>query len=890
MLLILNEMNRFLKIILISLLSLIGLLVAGSAVVSYFFRDEIIGFVIESINKQVTSRIEVQSIHFSVFHKFPNAAVEFRQVEMNHAKDFDTLGFDPAHNRHLLFAESVFAELNLFRLLTGNYCITHIEMHNGNINMMTDQNNRHNFIFWKTSEKSTDDASPIELQNVTLRNVDVYYSHKRSNTVISLYTDRSRLSGRFLSQQYALTVDWQGAVRLFSVDDDVFIRDKTLELSGKLDVDHQMFTIRRSDLTLEKAEMTISGGFSTGDDVVLDLHVEGRQMNYISLVPLIPDQYRQKLIDYPGKGDVHFTASITGKAGDGNIPHVEVQFGMSRGQITHQQSKVGLTGLSFTGTFTTGEKNRRTTTALRINNFSCNFGGGTVKGRLSIQNFTKPQIAAKMVGNTDLGQLFRFVPDKQITLADGQIIYDLTVNAHLKNLSLTRTDNIDYLDLQGTATLKDVSVYLRDPVWRFSRINGSLQLGDRIVANHLTLILNGNDFDIDGYMERWSSYLLKQSNTIYVKANVLSQQFCVDSLLMSVSATTTGKTTTEVADKNPENAALLLPAHIEFEANMEATRFRYRMFEAERMKARLAYQPRILEISSISFSSMSGKVKGSGTIANDRANQIHVLGETALDQIEVKQLFHSFSNFGQDVLRAEHVKGKLSGNIGFAVGWNNRMQLLQDEVTVEGRIELDGGELVNFEPLNHLSRFVALEELQNIRFSKLLTQVSISDRRLTFPQTDIQSSAFDIMGSGEHNFDNNYTYRVKILLSELLATKARKAKRENRENEYMEDGGKRAALYLKITGQGSDFKINYDKQSAVASIAADIRNEKQTIKSILKEEFGWFKKDSLLKPTSPANTGKLRFTFDEENPQDELTGKKRKKQEKDEEKIKVEWE
>jgi hypothetical protein len=236
------------------------------------------------------------------------------------------------------------------------------------------------------------------------------------------------------------------------------------------------------------------------------------------------------------------------------------------------------------------------------------------------------------------------------------------------------------------------------------------------------------------------------------------------------------------------------------------------------------------------------------------------------------------------------VKGKLSGDLGFAAGWDNRMQLLQDEVAVEGKMELDGGELVNFEPLNNLSRFVALEELQNIRFSKLRTRISVKNRKLTLPQTDIQTSAFDIMGSGEHHFDNSYTYRVKILLSELLAAKARKAKRENRENEYVEDGGKRAALYLKVEGKGSDFKINYDKKSATASVAADIRNEKQTIKSILNEEFGWFKKDSLLKSASPANTGKLRFSFDDEPQPEKATESKKKTQEKDGEKIRVEWE
>jgi len=854
-------MNRFLKIILITLLSIASFLALGSGIISYFFQDETIRFVVESINKHVvTSRIEVQSAHFSVVRKFPYAAVEFKHVVMSPARNFDTLSFDPVFSRHLLTAESVFAEMNLFRMLTGDYRITHIEVRDGNIHLLTDQNGKHNFIFWKTPEDTTGESSPIELQNVTLRNVDVYYGHKQSATSLALHADHAQISGRFSSQQYTVTTDWQGAVRLFSVDEDVFIREKALELTGKLDANNNIFTIRRSDFTLAKVEMSVSGGFSVGDEVHLDLHIEGQQLDYVSLVSALPDSYRQKLNDYPGKGVVNLTASISGKAGSGSIPHIEAQFGMTQGQITHRQSKVRLTNLTFTGTFTTGDKNRRTTTALHIRDFGCNLNDGMLKGSLSLQNFSRPQITAKISGNNDLEQLYHFIPGNQIASAKGRMNCDVTVKSLLKKLTLTKADDIEQFELQGTVSFNDVSMHLREPAYRFNRINGTLKLDNRITTSNLSLMHNGNDFTIDGYMERLVPFMLNRSKTLYLKANVTSRHLCVDSLLTSNS-----KALPAVVDKTSENKALLLPGNIEFDANLEAVKFSYQKFEAERMNAQLIYRPRVLDIRSVSFASMTGKITGSGTIANDNAQNLHVYGETALQQVDVKQLFRSFDNFGQDKLRYEHVNGKLSGDLGFVIGWDQRMQLRQNEVAVEGRMDLDGGELVNFEPLNNLSRFVALEELQNIRFSKLRTQVSIREKKLTFPQTDIQTSAFDITGSGEHHFDNNYTYRVKILLSELLAAKARRAKRENQENEYVEDGGKRTALYLKIAGQGEDFEITYDRQSAKASVAEDIRNEKQTLKSILNEEFGWFKKDTtLVKPTVPDDTGKLRFTFDEE--------------------------
>jgi hypothetical protein len=480
-----------------------------------------------------------------------------------------------------------------------------------------------------------------------------------------------------------------------------------------------------------------------------------------------------------------------------------------------------------------------------------------------MQNFARPQITARISSIVDLEQLHQFFSGQQISSAGGAMRAEVTVNTQLKKLRLSGTDDFEQLSLQGTVIFRGVSLHLHESFYRFSDVNGSLQFGNRVTTNNLTLMLNGADLKINGYMERLSPYLLNRSKTVFIKADVQSQLICVDSLL-TTSSGISGNALPATANATTENTAPLLPANIEFDANLETAKFRYMSFEADNLKASLAYQPRVLEIRSASFSSMSGKLTGTGVIANDRNNCIQVRGETMLDRFEVGDLFRSFNNFGQDVLRAEQVKGRLSGDIGFAILWDSRLQLQQEKVVVEGLMNLDGGELVNFEPMNNLSRFVALEELQNIRFSNLSTRISVKDGKITLPQTDIRTSAFDVTGSGEHLFDNSYTYRVKILLSELLAAKARRAKRENRENEYIEDGGKRAAIYLKVTGKGSDFKISYDTQSARASIAEDIRNEKQTLKGILKDEFGWFKKDTLVKPATPNDAGKLRFIFDDE--------------------------
>ena len=828
-----------------------SLLALGSGIISYFFQDEIIRLVLESINNHITTRIQVQSANFSMMRKFPNATVEFKNVVINHSKGFDSLSFDSEKRQQMLLAESVFIEMNLFRLLSGDYRITSIEARNGNINLLTAQNGCHNFIFWKTSAQN-DEGSPIELENVTLRNVGIYYNYKQTNTVLALHADRANLSGKFSSQRYVMSVDWEGAVKLLSIDNDNYIQDKSLELTGKLDVENKTFTIRNCDLTLAKNKMSVSGGFIIDDVLNLNLRIDGKDMDYTSLTSLAPVAYRQYLNDYPGKGALSFTAAVKGVAGKGKTPQIEAQFSMKKGHITHRQTQIKLSNLSFSGTFTSGELNRRSTSVLNVRNIECTFGGGTLKGSFSLRDFVKPLIVINIAGNTDLKQLHAFIPARtKILSAEGQMSCNMTIAALLNKMSLTKTDDIEKLAIKGAVRFGDASLRFKEPDFRFSQINGTLQIGNNVSTDDLSLILNSNDFKINGNIEHLTPYLINQSKSLSLNATISSQYLCIDSLLFSNAAPT-------VNNQNIESAALSFPENIDFDTNIEAQKFHYQKFEAERLKARLVYKPTTIEIKSIAFSVMSGNVKGSGVVSNDKAGNLRVYGETTLSQLDVRQLFTTFDNFAQDKLRAEHVAGKLSGELDFVVGWDKKMQLRQNDIFVEGKMDLDGGELINFEPLNNLSTFVALEELQNIRFPKLRTQISIKDRKLTFPGTDVKTSSFDIICQGEHSFDNIYAYRVKILLSELLAAKARKVKRENKENEYLEDDGKRTALYLIITGQGDNFKMSYDKQSAKASVAEDIRNEKQSLKNILKEEFGWFNKDTTITTTTPNDNNNIK--------------------------------
>jgi len=189
-------------------------------------------------------------------------------------------------------------------------------------------------------------------------------------------------------------------------------------------------------------------------------------------------------------------------------------------------------------------------------------------------------------------------------------------------------------------------------------------------------------------------------------------------------------------------------------------------------------------------------------------------------------------------MKAENITGSLSGSISFQLPFDSLLNPAIKSVIAEGKYNLVNGSLVNFDPVKQLSSFIALSELENIRFDQLQNDFFIRNNFFYAPQMEVKSSAVDLSVNGKHSFDNNYEYHVKMLLSEILSNKARENRTVSSEfGEVEDDGLGRTSIFLKIIGNGDDAKVSYDMKAAGNQLKNDIRKEKETLKTILDQEY-----------------------------------------------------
>jgi hypothetical protein len=309
--------------------------------------------------------------------------------------------------------------------------------------------------------------------------------------------------------------------------------------------------------------------------------------------------------------------------------------------------------------------------------------------------------------------------------------------------------------------------------------------------------------------------------------------------------------------------AFSFPNDIEARIRFSTDNLVYKSFRAEKVSGLLSFNRGVLDLSELNINAVGGVARGEFFIAQTRKKSFLSHGKFTFENIDINQTFKTFRNFGQDFLKAENIEGSLSGNLTLTMPLDSVLNPDIKAITAEGKYIIENGTLRNFEPVKALSGFIELSELETITFSRLENDLFIRNNYLAVPQMDIRSSAADFSVNGKHSFDLSYEYHVKVYLSELLSKKARNNSRYSTEfGPVEEDGLGRTSIFLKLTGNADNLKVTPDMKATRNNIKQSLNKEKVTLKSILNEEYGWYKNDTTVK----AGTGskpKFRIQFEE---------------------------
>ncbi len=827
-----KNIQKYLIRTLLGILIFLFLVVSGGYLIIYYNQNTIKNLFVAEINKSLQTEISVKDIEFSVFDKFPNASLNFKEIV---AKD----AVKDSIKATLLTAKSIFLEFNLWDLYYKHYRIKHIELIDAVVNLKVDEMGNDNFHCWKSTGKQNNSKFEFSLKNIKFKNVQIKYINKAALQYYDILVENAIAKGDFSNEIQALKLDGSLQINHFQSGEVVYFSNEKakVSLAGNINTIEEFVEIKNGDLRLNDLDFDVKGNiFYASSNKKLQLLIKGKDIQLHNFIKELPKQQQTYFNNYESKGIFDLQMEIKGNYGGVHLPLIAASFSFRNGEIFHKKSNARLTNVMLKGSYNNGEDAKSENNRLTVQQFSCNLKKGKINASFTINDFKNPTINCIASANLNLQDLQQFIKTDNIVNMQGNLAINIDFKGKINKKALKVTDFINS-QTTGQATISDVMLKLKNDNRNYTNFNGIFRFTNNdIEINKLTGNISSSDVNLKGYFRNVIPFIFLENQKIEVNADLFSSNLDLDEIIGN-KYTTTGFAEFRLSD------------NYIFKFSLIADKAKYKKFKANNLKGKLSYNNRLFKAEQLSMVSMDGNVSGNMMIDGSQNAKFLISCDVNTSKVNAQQLFYVFDNFGQKNLTSDNISGNISANVQFAAFFNSYLQVDKKSIWSKIDVKIENGKLLNYQPLMKLSRFINIDDLKEVSFKTLQNQILINDETIHIPAMDIQSTAINLGISGEHKFNNVINYRINILLSEL-SSKKRKLRKQQRQESIQElgyeedDGLGRTKLFLKVSGTIDNPIFKYDVKGLKDKLILDFKNEKRNLNNILKEEFKWLQRDS----------------------------------------------
>ncbi len=786
-------------------------------------EDKIKTKIITEVNQQIDVPVKVDGdITLSLIRHFPYASLTFSDISID----------DRLNNRDqkLLQAEEFSLLCNIFSLFGDELEFSKVVLRNGELNLVKNSSGKTNFeIFKKQSSQPTSNLS-IQLKKALIKSVHFTFNDYTQSIATDVNIEEVLLGGNFGEESFKLHSSSKLNVAYLRMSGEEFLSNRNLKADISLNVNkaRKKYEFTEGAISIDNSEFTITGFFATlKNNTQLDFKLLNGGKDIQQLFSLFPEKYKANFAHASGTGEYAIVASVKGNVGKTSLPDISASVDLKNSEIQLGRYNKLLKNVNAKASYSLAKDG---TDKLQISNFNCTLNEQPFNFKLSLVHLSNPDFDFYANGILHVEELQELIPDSLVQDMGGTITFN---NFHLKGSKRDFTE-VENSSLTGSGEFRLNGIEFRQNGVTYGNINGLLKYENQLIdAQNFTFNFLSTDFNFTGTIENLFPYVFnlstkRRANDIVLGINgsVKTQTFNLSGILETYDKK--NRPQTQVREKIKIREIFNMKGNLV----VDMERFVFRQMNFTNLKTNLLVAPGMVQINQLSANAMKGQIRTAGLITFTDDNSLNLNIDLRATELNIPQIFSECENFGQTALTDKNLKGTVSIAIVLNATWKNYKELDESSLSAIIDYQIKNGELIKFEPLKAASKFIKMEELEDIRFADLENTVKIGEGRIDVPEFEIKTSALNLMFFGYHYFNNDIDYHFKINLHKLLA---QKFSRRNQDADYIEsDPYEGVNIYLTMTGNLSNPKIKFDKSSVRKKVLTDFRNEKDVLKGLLK--------------------------------------------------------
>lgn len=840
----------------------IVILISGSL---YLFKDRIIGVVISEVNTHLKVPVSVGEVDLAFWGSFPNLSVDFKQVYIQDAFKNST------KKDTLLYTERIRLKFNPIDLWNKNYHVKAIQISPGTLQLKINKQGKVNYDIFKPSDSKSSTSFDLKLEKIELENVRFGYQNSLTNQIYKTKFIASTLAGDFSASKFSVVAEGNAMVLRAKSGGVTLLSNKSLKYDLKLDVDSEKGTV-----SLPKAIINVAGlPFEINGKVdadSLNFRVKSKDIQLSDVVNKFSLAATDDIKKFQGAGLVNFDLAINGAVESTAPTTINCDFGVENGSLIEPFQGLKIREINVEGEYSNEGGVEEEFLELRKLHFKT--AGGPFNGAIRMTEFENPVIIGNASGNIDLNvahAIFKFPVIENVKGA-------VSVDTDFSIQSLTETGAVDVKKCDGNVEMRNVWLKLLDDKRTFENIKGSIFLrGNEAGIHNASLKIGSSDLKLNGIFSNLFDYL-KGLSALQTNIDIESNNLKIEDL-----GTTTKK------EKIEESRIFVLPNDINGSIKLTVGTLRYEHHIFSNILGKMQIQERRLHFPQLSLVNAEALVSGALVIEEKSPEIFTITAKVATKNLKFKPLFKEWENFEQSVLTDQNISGRAEAELYFFAPFDLRSGIVMNSIDAKLDLRVFDGQLKNVSSFKDITQSLKTtsgklvlgkknidlleQKLNSISFNTMENSILIKNGVVQIPKMHIGSTALDMDVAGSHSFDNEIDYRFIFRFRDLMANE--------RDSEFGQiiDDGTGIKMYMRMHGTLENPIIEWDDVSRKEQAQENREQAKEDAKSILKTEFGLFKKDTSVNIYVPKEVPKedLKIQFGPATKKEFIEEKKQKK-------------
>lgn len=815
-----NEKKNTESNILIKIAKWFGIFFVGIMIImlvllgyAYSKKDQILTYTLENLNKTLPTNITVQNIDFSFITNFPSFS-----IVLNNAEVLDSLY--SAHQHKLFTAKEISLQVYVFKLLLGELDVKSILIKDAEIKLLTTKSGYSNFEFkggntdtLKIKKSNPKMPSGLQVDKVILENVHFRMTDSLANKWFDLGT--KTLENRLVWSDTGIAVQMRGGMHwgglAFNPKLGAYMANKDVDMNidAFYNTSKNQVIALPSSVVIENETYLIQGLFKVAKFPYIDLRISTDEAKVGKVFTCMSYNVTSILSNIHLTNSIKAAVTISGELLPNTTPRVDCYFSSDKNVGYHSQLPLTITGISFKGRVTNQMNDSVPCddhfSILTISNFVGRIPGVILKANALITDFITPSLALNLQTNMNMKGVNTLLPNLPFNFLDGKGLFFLQFEGNLD--SLARTGEFSAVrQFDGHLLFTNSGIAMKKGNLKAEKFNTDIKFNkNNVVVKKLAFDCEGSTINLTGNAQNVPAYLLTEGENMHATIDLNSPKIDLGRILSKYASWKQATINTKKIHKKNNKKKMQLPENITAKVKLNAQVIHFNKFTASNVHGQVEVLNDNLNLSNFNLKTAKGIIELSASLNDMNSKQPNFKCIAQLKNVDVKDVFYSFNDFGQKLLGSRNLKGTLNTHAIFSTKMNIDFSPINTSMSGKLRISLKNGHLIDFEPLTNITGFLfPNRNYKDITFAELKNEFTLNGTQIKVLNMEVASNLLTFYLRGKYDFKSSLVdFHVKLPLSNL----------KKREKDYVpvnfgKNGPEKNNIHLKIfTGKNGKIAV-----------------------------------------------------------------------------------